>query len=252
MTTKRVPGSVMRRRTPFPAGHFRGEIGEVADATNPDNTNGSAAFQLTGITAVEADVEPGTRPHFVNLLIWMDRTKPNGKTETYQVADVDPTDERLEKDGGPPFFCRNAMIQWTQLAAALGQATVEEDGGIEFTEDLETFIEQFRNGDYEGQEVEFIVRHRPEKKDGKVLKGGRTFTDTDFVVPEAGDADEAEAEEEDAEEEEVPEEVEEEEEKEAPKPKKGELLAKASARAVTTKASGKSKGSGKGKFVRRK
>jgi hypothetical protein len=263
MSTKRVSGGVVNRRSVFPEGHFQGDITEIKDDENPNGTIGSVAFQLRNNTAIDAEREPGQRPHFMRIPVWMVTKSARGKEETLVTAEVDPEDEDV------PFMLRNAVGQFAQLAACLGRATVLPDGGVEFEEDLEAFIEEFRDGEsFDGMTVEFIVSHRAEKKDGKLVKGGRTFVDTVFVIPEEGEPTPEEETEEEEEEtveeveeeetEETEDEEEEEEEKPAPKKKASgktsarSLVKGAKTRQATTKPNGAKKGSWRSKFSRKK
>ncbi len=218
MAKKTIPGSVLNRRSLFPEGHFSGTISAVKDDKNPAGTIGSIAFQLINNEQLEDGAkDPGKRPHFVRIPVWMEVKNKKGKTSTLMTSEIDPEDDDI------PFMLSQAVGQLGQLAVCLGQCEVAPDGSIDL--DLEEFIESFRaedgeKSDFDGEEVEFIVQHRRYKaKSGPNEGKTMTAVNTDFVVPEDED--------------ETPE-----AEEEAPPKSKKDKKAK------------KSKGSGKAKFKR--
>lgn len=255
---KRYSGNTVRGGGgDFPEGTYRGTIAQIEDSQSKDGKWGSVNFQMVDNTLVDGEREPGARPHFVRVTTYGTVQNAKGRDETLMVADIDPEDESIT------FSLRKAAGTWCQLAAALGAATILDDGGVEFADSLEAFIEEFRDAStYDGVEVEFVVSHSISKKEREAAKAERRkphpFVNTAFVVPEAGaetpaaEADDEETEAEDAEETEAEEEVEE-EETPAPAPRRtaGRTLQKAQARQTTTKASGAPRGSGKAKFTRK-
>lgn len=182
MATKTVPGSVVNRRSLFPEGTFSGTIKEIKDDKSPNGNIGSIAFQLVDNELIEGDKDPGKRPHFVRIPVWLEVKGKRGKTEVLLTSEIDAEDDDV------PFMLRQAVGQFAQLAACLGQAEVLPDGGVEFADDLEAFIEAFRGDDdgseFEGEELEFVVEHRryiskSGPNDGKTM----TAVNTDFVIP---------------------------------------------------------------------
>ncbi len=233
MSTKSVPGSVVRGRAPFMVGHFQGDIGKSEDTTSRDGKCEFIGFKLENITMIDAEKEPGQRPHFIKIMTSLEVEAKRGKTETLLASEVDAEDEDI------PYGIRASVTTLAQLALSLGRAELAADGvGVEFADDIETFIEELRNDTFEGETVEFIVSHRAEKKDGKVVTGGRTFVDTQFPEPEDDDTGEDKGK---AEEPEDPDDDDPEEPEDDPPP------AKRSKR--TTKSA--AKGSGKARFSRR-
>ena len=180
MGTKTVPGSVVKGRSNFPEGHFLGTIAEVQGNQESQNgERGFTAFRLINNTAIDAEKEPGGRIHFVNLLTWMTSTNARGKEETIVTSDAD-----LEAED-TPFAVRSAAATLSQLALALGQAEELDDGGVEFNDDLESFIEEFNSGRFEGEEIEFIIEHNTYvPKRGPNMGKKVTFVNTTFVAPE--------------------------------------------------------------------
>lgn len=226
----------------FPEGTYRGTIAEIQETQNEEGTWGSIAFQLVNNTAVEAEREPGARPHFVRVTVFGTTQDKKGRDQKVLVADVDPDDEAID------FGLRKAVSQWLQLAQQLGRATALPDGGVEMDGELEGFIEEFKYGAFEGKEVEFQVTHSISKKERAWAalehRVPRPFVNTTFTEPEA-DADETTDDEEEVEEtEEAEEKVPEEEE--APAPRRG-----ASRRAPAKPPAAAPRGSGKAKFTRK-
>ena len=232
----------------FPEGTYRGTIAEISETQNDEGTWGSIAFQLVNNAAVEAEREPGARPHFVRVTVYGTTQDKKGRDQKVLVADVDPDDEAID------FGLRKAVSQWLQLAQQLGRATALPDGGVEMDGELEAFIEEFKDGAFEGEEVEFQVTHSISKKERALAasehRQPRPFVNTTFVASEAAEPVEADADEttDDEEEVEETEEVEEEvpEEEEAPAPRRG-----ASRRAPAKPPAAAPRGSGKAKFTRK-
>lgn len=182
MATKTVPGSVVNRRSLFPEGTFSGTIKEIKDDKSPNGNIGSIAFQLVDNQLIEGDKDPGKRPHFVRIPVWLEVKGKRGKTEVLLTSEIDAEDDDV------PFMLRQAVGQFAQLAACLGQAEALPDGGVEFTDDLETFIEAFRGdedgSEFEGEELEFVVEHRRYiPKSGPNEGRKMTAVNTDFVIP---------------------------------------------------------------------
>ena len=186
---QKFPSSAMDRRSRFPAGTYAGTISESKDDTNEDGTAGSVAFRIINNVAVDAEKEPGGRICFIRIPTFMEVKDKRGKVQTLLTSDIEDTD-----DEKIPFQLRLAVGTLMMLAVALGRAT-NEGGEVEFEEDLESFIDELRDGEFDGVEIEFIVAHRqytakrgPNK--GNVVK----VEDVTFPEPEEGESEEPEAE----------------------------------------------------------
>ena len=240
---QKFPSSAMDRRSRFPSGHYAGTISESKDDTNEDGTAGSVSFRLINNVAVDADKEPGGRICFIRVATFMEVKDKRGKVQTLLTSDVEDTE-----DENIPFQLRLAVGTFMMLAVALGRA-VNEAGEVEFDDSLESFIDELRDGKFDGVELEFIVAHRqyiakrgPNK--GNVVKvEDVTFPEIEEEEGEGGGTE--------------PEPEPEPEPKDKPRLRKG---AKASARAEAKKddedgdggdGGEEQKGSGRPKFVRR-
>ena len=151
---QKFPSSAMDRRSRFPSGHYAGTISESKDDTNEDGTAGSVSFRLINNVAVDADKEPGGRICFIRVATFMEVKDKRGKVQTLLTSDVEDTD-----DEKIPFQLRLAVGTFMMLAVALGRA-VNEAGEVEFDDSLESFIDELRDGKFDGVELEFIVAHR--------------------------------------------------------------------------------------------
>ena len=95
MSVKEISGTAMRGRSPFPAGEFAGDIGTVEDAASRDGTMNFLSFPLEAIEVIEADADPGKRPHFVKIATDIEVTGKRGRKEVLLTADIDPEDEDI-------------------------------------------------------------------------------------------------------------------------------------------------------------
>jgi len=249
----KVKKSVVSRRSLFPVGEYRGEVTAPAEVSeehgwlqyNPEGTIGNINFQLTNNTLVEGETEPGARRCFMRIPVFaeveVEDDRGRKTKQTYETVDV-ANDEAMQEDDNVPFMIRDAVATIAQLAAALGVATVTDEGIEDF--DAEEFIEALKRGEYEGSTVDFKVTHRFSKK------AKRSFEAVDFIVPEPGEGGEEPTAAAEPEEEETEEVMEEEEETPTPTP------ARKVTRAAPTKAKpapkAAPKGSGKGKFTRKR
>lgn len=225
---KTYNSSVVRRRAPFPPGRYRGTINEAAYEERDNRA--SVGFQLQNNDLIEGNRDPGKRPHFVRLLVWQDIDG-----EPVNVYDAD-----LENAETPVNIRRDGQA-WIELAMQLGAATEDkETRTINFSTELETFIEEFRNGEYNEAEVTFAVSHSQNKK-----QNGEPYVNTYFSM--RSDTEETPAAEEDTG-------TDNQEEDETPAPPAARTtVANAKARQTTTKTSGAPKAapaSSKRKFVK--
>ncbi len=186
---QKFPSSAMDRRSRFPEGHYAGTISESKDDTNEDGTLGNVIFRLINNVAVDAEREPGGKICFIRVATFMEVKDKRGKVETLLTSDVEDTD-----DEKIPFQLRLAVGTFMMLAVALGRA-VNEDGEVEFDDSLESFIDELRDGKFDGVEIEFIVAHRQYIAKRGANKGNVVkVEDVTFPEPEDEEPEQANAE----------------------------------------------------------
>jgi hypothetical protein len=196
MSHKRVPSSVASPRgKPFPEGLYLGHIASAKEEWNQDQTRLGLTVQFVDNTVIDGNDEPGARPFFRRILLVQNAeiTDARGRkqTEEFIVFDAD-----LENEG-TPFPIRSAGTELTQLAVALGAAT-DKDNFITFEEDMEVFVEELKNGVYNGDAVQFDVSHRAWSNEQTGRSGiaiNVTFSaaEEEYEAPEAAPAPEPEA-----------------------------------------------------------
>lgn len=250
------PGSAVTTRSRFPEGHYVGEVSESKDDQNQDGTMGAFSCRLINNSAIEAAAEPGGKICFVRIPTFVEVKDKRGKSIIFQTSDIEPEDADNEEI---PFMLRSAVAQFLQLAAQVGRGSVQEDGGIELDDNLETFIEECRSGEFDGVEIEFIVEHRSYVAKRGPNKGNKVnIVDVSFPLPEEGEGEGEGGEEPEPDEPEDEAEAEPEDDEPAPrrrtakKASKGRgLVQGAKARSKTAKKTAK-KGSGRSTFRRKK
>lgn len=148
--TRYTSNVVEGKSPPFPAGTFIGTLKEAkseyyaSDSKQPDKKDAvrvNLAFKE--ITPVEGP-NVGARPltQSINVV--------RGGQSIVEIAD--PTDESV------PFPLRQAITLTLQLALALGAATVNGDGTVDF--DIGPFLESLEAGVHNGHPVMFSVEQR--------------------------------------------------------------------------------------------
>jgi hypothetical protein len=136
---------------PFPAGVFVGKLTEAkeewysSDKTNPDGKD-SVRLNLTfkEITPLDGAPQVGTRPLGQRIDVVVK------KQSIVEIEDLE--------DPAVPFNLRQSATLVIQLALALGVATRNGDGTLDF--EMGPFLEALSAGNFTNQSVRFAVEQR--------------------------------------------------------------------------------------------